>query len=191
MRSSAALCRGLIEACRCGPRRRRPRRRSSAALCRGLIEARTAVRHCTAPSWGLPRLYAAASLKRCVGGSADHDHQHGLPRLYAAASLKPYTQTCPRASALRGLPRLYAAASLKPAPPAARRLVLLGGLPRLYAAASLKLEEGFSAFRALHWSSAALCRGLIEADPSEGQVPPALQGLPRLYAAASLKPRRG
>ena len=82
---SAALCRGLIEAT------------SyklwwlvgilySAALCRGLIEAPTKRRD-TRGNWRIPRLYAAASLKRHVVTSLRYD-SISIPRLYAAASLK-------------------------------------------------------------------------------------------------------
>ena len=60
----------------------------------------------------------------------------GIPRLYAAASLKQAIATV-AAGASGSIPRLYAAASLKhPEPP---NLVLpFGRIPRLYAAASLK-----------------------------------------------------
>ncbi len=60
--TSAALCRGLIEACESVAGTLRYER-TSAALCRGLIEAK--VRNFpVSPSTGqLPRLYAAASLK--------------------------------------------------------------------------------------------------------------------------------
>ena len=66
----------------------------------------------------------------------------GIPRLYAAASLKPLTLGDRLAARPRRIPRLYAAASLKPLEPLLAPLPTLG-IPRLYAAASLKREEQF------------------------------------------------
>ena len=59
---SAALCRGLIEACAARPRRR-GRDTFSAALCRGLIEAPLLDALESGSTASFPRLYAAASLK--------------------------------------------------------------------------------------------------------------------------------
>ena len=58
--------------------------------------------------------------------------------------------------------------------------------PRLYAAASLKPGHEVALGKRLIGFSAALCRGLIEADRDGGFVL-LLPGFPRLYAAASLK----
>ena len=84
---SAALCRGLIEACyyRQG---RPPRPAFSAALCRGLIEAKSMLLKVCPGSTRFPRLYAAASLKP-VAGTDTPWIMNSFPRLYAAASLKP------------------------------------------------------------------------------------------------------
>ena len=64
---------------------------------------------------GIPRLYAAASLKRAlvldVNGISNM--QWGIPRLYAAASLKHADRWCSYTYASTCIPRLYAAASLK------------------------------------------------------------------------------
>ena len=108
-----------------------------------------------------PRLYAAASLKHESFGVeyAAHDC---FPRLYAAASLKRVHWITPL-QFLAGFPRLYAAASLKLSrlSVAALRYVCF---PRLYAAASLKLSHIAHNRICLCMFSAALCRGLIEAD---------------------------
>ena len=108
-----------------------------------------------------------------------------IPRLYAAASLKR-TNSLTMARKISSIPRLYAAASLKqrglrPA------LEDRESIPRLYAAASLKLAEVIVGAGQAHEYSAALCRGLIEAlFLCQGIV--RRGGIPRLYAAASLKP---
>ena len=83
---SAALCRGLIEAC-WGRRSRGRPSRFSAALCRGLIEAPRGWLHRGSSSRCFPRLYAAASLKRPLETDV-RIGRGGFPRLYAAASLK-------------------------------------------------------------------------------------------------------
>ena len=85
----------------------------------------------------------------------------------------------------RRFPRLYAAASLKlhPSTPNRHRCFRF---PRLYAAASLKLQPR-RAPGALGLFSAALCRGLIEAQELTSSVALYGSGFPRLYAAASLK----
>ena len=133
----------------------------------------------------IPRLYAAASLKRaadCAGGVRGVC----IPRLYAAASLKPASvrneSACCRgysAALCRGLIEAYPANSA--AWPARQ------SIPRLYAAASLKL--GFCLLQAFFWDlySAALCRGLIEARARESRRSSRVRCIPRLYAAASLK----
>ena len=85
-----------------------------------------------------------------------------FPRLYAAASLKQGVVLTPDRRLVR-FPRLYAAASLKhrrlrSRPDDGRRF------PRLYAAASLKPRgDGRFHLRPVAFS-AALCRGLIEAE---------------------------
>ena len=76
---SAALCRGLIEA---GSSRKGSigMEQYSAALCRGLIEAPRIFSYTLAQPGGIPRLYAAASLKLRIGS------QHrALDDLYSAA----------------------------------------------------------------------------------------------------------
>ena len=160
----------------------------------------------------------------------------GIPRLYAAASLKPRPRVRLLLVGRRGIPRLYAAASLKhsgrvsrwPAPGGysaalcrglieARRASMLialarRGIPRLYAAASLKRHSGRFEFGSKRGYSAALCRGLIEANVLRVRIAPgrrysaalcrglieaarghcrmhpSMARIPRLYAAASLKP---
>ena len=84
---SAALCRGLIEAPLPGPTASAPRAGYSAALCRGLIEACGGSGPGGRSGWGIPRLYAAASLKR-QPERLDGLRDRRIPRLYAAASLK-------------------------------------------------------------------------------------------------------
>ena len=101
-----------------------------------------------------PRLYAAASLKLSFHHKTDALWKR-FPRLYAAASLKRAVRQRADAGAGRGFPRLYAAASLKPS----------FGENKLY-----KIE----AF------SAALCRGLIEADRGTRPRSPS----PRWFSAA-------
>ena len=137
---------------------------NSAVLCCGLIEAtRRPASSSPRPPRGIPRFYAAASLKRRRDGGAGVGASLGIPRFYAAASLKPpglrhFVLRARRNSAVlcrglieaepkrrevvkwgRGIPRFYAAASLKhtryPTDRAAPRRI-----PRFYAAASLKLR---------------------------------------------------
>ena len=62
-----------------------------------------------------------------------------------------------------GFPRLYAAASLKRPLPAVE-LLLCARFPRLYAAASLKQVYREAGVVLAPRFSAALCRGLIEAE---------------------------
>ena len=61
--------------------------------------------------------------------------------------------------------------------------------PRLYAAASLKLRIGVVRRFDFGPFSAALCRGLIEADLNQRDAALLFPRFPRLYAAASLKQR--
>ena len=88
------------------------------------------------PPRGIPRLYAAASLKLMASFPLTKPI-----KVYSAALCRGLieassTARCtPRTTA--SIPRLYAAASLKHQPPEARRRCA-GGIPRLYAAASLK-----------------------------------------------------
>ena len=116
---SAALCRGLIEASAvAAPPHQIRRRMYSAALCRGLIEAtvvftRSAVGHRQAGR--IPRLYAAASLKRDELGRIVRSpslrtwYSAALCRGLIEAALEALVEAC----TLSGIPRLYAAASLK------------------------------------------------------------------------------
>ena len=137
----------------------------------------------------VPRLYAAASLKpavRTVRGPASS----GVPRLYAAASLKRHEsrhQFIPglmcSAALCRGLIEAVAYALRSVSGEAACSAALCRGLieasfttwrayhhdgagvPRLYAAASLKRTRcGENPTSMLRACSAALCRGLIEAE---------------------------
>ena len=109
-----------------------------------------------------------------------------IPRLYAAASLKRMPAKL-RPCELAGIPRLYAAASLKPYAWGERDCGSLS-IPRLYAAASLKRLVSVPVRYELREYSAALCRGLIEAWLVNGAAGAGTSGIPRLYAAASLKP---
>ena len=133
----------------------------SAALCRGLIEACTSVELRHRRSNRFPRLYAAASLKRnsrCWSGHIPKRFSAALCRGLIEAALARWLG----APYLRCFPRLYAAASLKPKLRASRARSA-GSFPRLYAAASLKRELATIEFAARSAFSAALCRGLIEA----------------------------
>ena len=84
----------------------------------------------------MKRLYAAASLKQCDWTDFEQYHS-GIPRLYAAASLKLVNIPGDEYDFAGGIPRLYAAASLKHVIGAEAAKAGLG-IPRLYAAASLK-----------------------------------------------------
>ena len=157
---SAALCRGLIEAARMVSGALYWRRRGySAALCRGLIEAYLSG-YARGGIDGIPRLYAAASLKRLAPDRMGYGAWR-IPRLYAAASLK-HRRGASRARQDVGIPRLYAAASLKRSERRQAARIRLG-IPRLYAAASLKRAEVRRGYELVRQYSAALCRGLIEA----------------------------
>ena len=116
-----------------------------------------------APFRGIPRLYAAASLKRPL-------------RLSRCLWSARYS-----AALCRGL--IEAPNDPLPHPPIPR------GIPRLYAAASLKLVTVFAILREVGQYSAALCRGLIEAVPFGSDRFGSVRCIPRLYAAASLKLR--
>ena len=111
---------------------------------------------------GIPRLYAAASLKRRGGSNG-----HSRPTRYSAAlcrGLIEASSTCgTRKTRISGIPRLYAAASLKPPQGGGSPRREADRIPRLYAAASLKHGEPLPFIRAAERYSAALCRGLIEA----------------------------
>ena len=112
----------------------------SAALCRGLIEAVSNSVCACISVLGIPRLYAAASLKR-TGGRVDGPDVcrysaalcRGLIEAFFAPAIAFLSRLC--------IPRLYAAASLKRG--YIYRYVFLSprGIPRLYAAASLKLTH--------------------------------------------------
>ena len=107
---SAALCRGLIEACYpvCATKRAK---RFSAALCRGLIEAHVHLHLDIRVLDRFPRLYAAASLKRLTRGGRGPDRASfsaALCRGLIEASASAY-HVLPASR----FPRLYAAASLK------------------------------------------------------------------------------
>ena len=60
----------------------------SAALCRGLIEAWLEHAYALKVARGIPRLYAAASLKPAGRRRGRDQRRQRIPRLYAAASLK-------------------------------------------------------------------------------------------------------
>ena len=105
----------------------------SAALCRGLIEALETLCQIITTEEGIPRLYAAASLKR---GSR---RRHALRRrLYSAALCRGLIEALDSDQRLRTrsrrIPRLYAAASLKrvsgPSDPERRDPVFRGFMPR-------------------------------------------------------------
>ena len=157
----------------------------SAALCRGLIEACPG-RKCSATgSWRFPRLYAAASLKRVVfyrlvsaiGGfsaalcrglieACSLADSHPAPVLFSAALCRGLIEAHPCGELLLILAAVFSAA-------------LCRGL----------IEARRVRLKPINWAgfSAALCRGLIEAwRPPRPTSPPNL-GFPRLYAAASLK----
>ena len=112
-----------------------------------------------------------------------------FPRLYAAASLKHMGLTRDATLARVCFPRLYAAASLKLW--RSRPWVLTGNV---FSAALCRglIEANTARHRCSARRgrfSAALCRGLIEAArPRRGPAPRA-GCFPRLYAAASLKRR--
>ena len=109
----------------------------------------------------IPRLYAAASLKRYAFRVSFVSLHCSIPRLYAAASLK---RTFPWVvnTWQRSIPRLYAAASLKRLGKKQYDTNQLC-IPRLYAAASLKHSNVMDLSSTSSKYSAALCRGLIEA----------------------------
>ena len=157
----------------------------SAALCRGLIEACGSPRFTMPGLSGIPRLYAAASLKRARGGRRAHGRAPYSAALCRGLIEAPKMTRIARAR-LR-IPRLYAAASLKPAGHRARPEQVVGGIPRLYAAASLKPTRVADRREKARRYSAALCRGLIEATWWRRAPRPGSRRIPRLYAAASLK----
>ena len=137
---------------------------------------------------GIPRLYAAASLKRRLGAE-----QLSLPDQYSAALCRglieaPFshrpTGRCGRYSAAlcRGL---IEAPRGSPSRASARACI-----PRLYAAASLKPQYPPRPCPRLAPYSAALCRGLIEASARQSAAVADGVRIPRLYAAASLKRKR-
>ena len=144
----------------------------------------TAGRHRTAGAPGIPRLYAAASLKRDrpIG-------ERRKRRLYSAALCRGLIEAAlpPGASERRwgSIPRLYAAASLKQTG-VSDLIHHLHRIPRLYAAASLKHPVRRRARMSHRMYSAALCRGLIEARCAP-HIGCSCRRIPRLYAAASLK----
>ena len=133
-----------------------------------------------------PRLYAAASLKRCGVSLRPLTGEICFPRLYAAASLKPELRhTFLRSGHLfsaalcRGLIEAREGGRQEAAAPCR--------FPRLYAAASLKLVPLIRGGPLVESFSAALCRGLIEAPPYVQAAIDSTESFPRLYAAASLK----
>ena len=114
---------------------------------------------------GIPRLYAAASLKRRESLRRGPPGRNRIPRLYAAASLKRRSGHDVQSVVRRSIPRLYAAASLKHRLAVTLWQDILVSIPRLYAAASLKQRAGLGPSGLERQYSAALCRGLIEAPP--------------------------
>ena len=147
------LCRGLIEACNCSA---------------GPIPA--AIR-------GIPRLYAAASLKllpfhaspysgpRGAPCRSTFENQECIPRLYAAASLKRQACRFDPASRPRPYSAAYAAASLKRLRQPGRTSGRFRWYSAAYAAASLKQAYGAidDADTGYALVFRGLCRGLIEA----------------------------
>jgi len=107
---SAAIRRGLIEACSRGGRPRRCRA-LSAAIRRGLIEALRCLR-CHPPHCCYPRRFAAASLKRMTPAL-----QTRACASLSAAIRRGLIEAWEKASCVegvsRGYPRRFAAASLK------------------------------------------------------------------------------
>ena len=163
--------------------------RSGEQLRRGLIEATSSRRRPSERGRGIPRLYAAASLKP---KRKQFDVHVGFPysaalcrglieaparrcagiqsrRTYSAALCRGLIEARPigmRWDSVRmRIPRLYAAASLKQERCRERCERVYRGIPRLYAAASLKLN----------WPTPSLRLS---------------SRIPRLYAAASLKPAK-
>ena len=139
------------------PQQSIPRLYAAASLKRVPVAVAHGVRHL-----GIPRLYAAASLKLDLDDGLPLRALDGIPRLYAAASLKPIRSRHLDREVESGIPRLYAAASLKHVHTPGALAIMLG-IPRLYAAASLKRGESPAMRRGFSSYSAALCRGLIEA----------------------------
>ena len=129
---SAALCRGLIEACHTVAAHSATAG-YSAALCRGLIEASSA----RCPRWPACTSYSAALcrglIEACRPTMACTASTSRIPRLYAAASLKPDSPS-PITTHCKSYSRLYAAASLKLAPRTEYRVdrvdVFRGSMPR-------------------------------------------------------------
>ena len=60
----------------------------SAALCRGLIEARSPPRIAAATPYGYSAALCRGLIEAAGGSSARASRRSGIPRLYAAASLK-------------------------------------------------------------------------------------------------------
>ena len=204
---SAALCRGLIEASGRWVRAARSTR-YSAALCRGLIEAPDEAVDLAVELKGIPRLYAAASLKPHSG-----DRASGVPGEYSAALCRGLIEAPRRSRWPRACSR-YSAALCRGLIEASERSICQRSIYRYSAALCRGLIEaarGAALVPERREYSAALCRGLIEAESVRACQPPRqmysaalCRGLieargvrrrafqyfariPRLYAAASLK----
>ena len=90
----------------------------------------------------------------------------GFPRLYAAASLKRHGPVGAWRRASAGFPRLYAAASLKPRDGGRQARVRPPGFSAALCRGLIEANDEDGAGRARCTFSAALCRGLIEAPQS-------------------------
>ena len=158
---SAALCRGLIEASTRSAWMAARLPRYSAALCRGLIEALSSRKPCNS-LLSIPRLYAAASLKRGCTGT-----RRGASYRYSAALCRGLIEACAHKQNVGFFWQRYSAALCRGLIEAkrwsARNEKRMTRIPRLYAAASLKHRAEAALERAFPQYSAALCRGLIEA----------------------------
>ena len=160
--------------------------RYSAALCRGLIEIAAMIGGACSSGAGIPRLYAAASLK-FFAALADLKERlgysaalcRGLIEILENSNIKIQEGIGYSAALCRGLIEMAVLKEMAEGDHA--------GIPRLYAAASLKLEFVHDVTLPGLGYSAALCRGLIEISCRIARRPPTPAGIPRLYAAASLK----
>ena len=159
----------------------------SAALCRGLIEACRNERYHHRANTCILGLYAAASLKRPTLEDFGA-HPPGILRLYAAASLKHRDREHRRrrrqrysAALCRGLIEASCSTGVR-CPHVTYSAALCRGLIEAR-------SHGWNSTRQPFRYSAALCRGLIEAPPCGSARGPPPRCILRLYAAASLKRR--
>ena len=134
----------------------------------------------------IPRLYAAASLKRAV-----RTQRSALARKYSAALCRGLIEASRRRAATgrirRCIPRLYAAASLKPPRVVGAHRVRETVYSAALCRGLIEARAHVQVFPDLGLYSAALCRGLIEAIEECTSLGNLAGRIPRLYAAASLK----